>query len=65
MAFRELKTRDGTNVLLFGSVKIGDRPVMGCYFTGSDFIPVSWLPSGRWYDDEVTHRLDLIDYEPA
>ena len=65
MAFRETTTRNGTQVIIFGNIEIGKRPIMGCYFTGEEFIPTSWLPSGNWFDDESTHTLDLVDYETS
>ena len=64
MAFQQTQTRNGTQAIIFGSVEIGKRPIMGCYWTGEEFIPTSWLPSGKWWSEEGQHTLD-IEYDAA
>jgi hypothetical protein len=48
-------------VLLVTDTALGNRPLLGMYFSGEEWIPCSWLGNGQ-YRKEHTSSLDLIDY---
>jgi hypothetical protein len=55
------KTRAGSTVVLLTDTAVGERPLVGAYYSGEQWIPCSWLGNGQ-YKKEQQSSLDIIDF---
>jgi hypothetical protein len=61
MEQQKFKTRDGGEVIIFGTNDDARRCYIGVYYTGERWIPCDWLKDGRWHDKLGYPRgLDII-----
>ena len=52
-------TRGGSKVIIYSDGGRGERNIHGAYFTGEEWIPTTWLHTGRFHE-EHKRALDII-----
>ena len=58
---QKVKTRAGGDAIIFGTNKLADRPYIGAYWTGEEWVPTTWKSDGRWSEKPGYPRgLDII-----
>ena len=68
MGFPLYHTRYGTPVAIFETKAVGERSLIGAWYSGDPKIgwcPGAWLSTGRYNVDGKLCSLDLVDYEQA
>jgi hypothetical protein len=61
---RKVILRGGAKALILDRVYTGSKPLIGAYFTGEDWIPLSWTDQGR-YDKEgsLDYNQDIVGWD--
>jgi hypothetical protein len=59
---KQLKTRAGSEVKIFATDYKNPRPYIGAYYTGEEWIPVTWRRDG-FFNNEKPCALDLEEAE--
>jgi hypothetical protein len=52
-------TRAGSKVVIYTDKGKGDRPIIGAYFSGEEWVPSTWRDNGR-FNTEAERALDLM-----
>ena len=52
-------TTSGAIAIVFSRKGGGDKPLLGAYFTGDEWIPAKWTETGCFINETVPRTLDL------
>lgn len=58
-----IRTRAGSEVVLYNAEGGGDSPVHGAYREGEEWYPTRWRLTGYYRPDEKRCGLDVVNYD--
>lgn len=52
-------TTGGSSCIIISRNAGGDKPILGAYWTGDEWLPCKWDVNGRFLSDEHPRKLDI------
>jgi hypothetical protein len=57
--FQIKMTVGGSPCIIMSRNAGGEKPIMGVYYSGDEWIPVKWTNEGRYIDKDRPRKLDI------